>query len=64
MSVVWENFLKLGSNEAECKVCKKILKCQGGSTKGLHWHLQNVHNIDTKRPIQKHSGKYRKKRFC
>ena len=27
---------------AECKICKNILKCEGGSTKGLHVHLKSV----------------------
>lgn len=31
---------------AECKICSKILKCDGGSTKGLHVHLKSVHKID------------------
>ena len=36
---------------AECKSCRKVLKCEGGSTKGLHVHLRSAHQIDLlKRP--------------
>ena len=31
---------------AQCKACNKILKCDGGSTKGLHVHLKSAHQID------------------
>ena len=31
---------------AECKICSKILRCDGGSTKGLHVHLKSIHKID------------------
>ena len=31
---------------AQCKACNKILKCDGGSTKGLHVHLRSTHQID------------------
>ena len=35
-----------------CSICQKILKCVGGSTKGLQNHLNRVHNIiDVKRAI-------------
>ena len=26
--------------------CVKILRCDGGSTKGLHVHLKSIHKID------------------
>lgn len=38
-SVVWKEFTKLHENEAKCNICKKVLKCAGGSTSGLARHL-------------------------
>ena len=31
---------------AECKSCRKVFKCEGGSTNGLHVHLRSTHQID------------------
>ena len=31
---------------AQCKLCKKTLKCEGGSTKGLHMHIRSIHQIE------------------
>ena len=28
------------------KICKKIIKCDGGSTKGLHVHVKIIHQIE------------------
>ena len=52
-SFVWQHFEKIkNKEEAMCSICKKFLKCVDGSTKGLHNHLNGVHNIiDIKRPI-------------
>lgn len=37
---------------AQCKTCKKVMKCVGGSTSGLHNHQKSVHNVVTlKRPV-------------
>jgi len=52
-SFVWQHFEKIKNKEdAMCSICQKNLKCVGGSTKGLHNHLNGVHNIiDIKRII-------------
>jgi len=58
-SLVWDKFKKLKEAEAECTICQKVLKCVGGSTKGLQYHLQKVHNVDSKRPItEQNEGTY------
>ena len=44
---IWQHYRKsLCGKLAECKICKSILKCEGGSTKGLHVHLKSVHHIE------------------
>ena len=44
---IWQHFLRSESGKlAQCKVCKKVLKCDGGSTKGLHVHLKSTHQIE------------------
>ena len=44
---IWKFYLRADSGElAECKTCKKIIKCSGGSTKGLHTHQKTVHNVE------------------
>lgn len=46
---VWSHFLvdKSGASQAQCIKCKKILKTNGGSTKGLLTHLNVSHlNIE------------------
>jgi len=52
-SFVWQHFEKIKNKEdAMCSICQKKFKCVGGSTKGLHNHLNGVHNIiDIKRII-------------
>ena len=30
----------------EYKICKSILNCEGGLTKGLHVHLKSVHHME------------------
>jgi hypothetical protein len=44
---VWHYFLQ-GLNSAKCNIatCGKVIKCVGGSTKGLHTHLASKHDID------------------
>lgn len=43
-SAVWKHFLRSqDGNTAKCRVCKKVLKISGGSTKGLHVHLRSKH---------------------
>ena len=46
VSLVRDQFKKLKDAEAECTTCQKVLKCVGGSTKGLQYHLQKVQNFD------------------
>lgn len=53
-STVWEKFTKSGksgSDIATCNICKKALKCAGGSTSGLWTHLNSCHggDVPTKR---------------
>ena len=52
---IWTHYRRSNCGKfAECQICTKILKCDGGSTKGLHVHLKSVHNIDLmKRKIGK-----------
>ena len=38
-SAVWRDFTKLSENDAKCNICKKVLKCAGGSTSGLARYL-------------------------
>ena len=46
-SEIWKHFLKSVCGKlAQCKPCNKTLKCDGGSTKGLHVHLKSAHQID------------------
>ena len=46
-SEIWKHFLKSVCGKlAQCKACNKTLKCDGGSTKGLHVHLKSAHQID------------------
>ncbi|XP_073820237.1 uncharacterized protein [Musca autumnalis] len=44
MSDVWEYFIK-HNDSAECTICKKRLRRNGGSTSGLIRHLSQVHKI-------------------
>ena len=44
---IWTHYKRSNCGKfEECQICTKILKCDGGSTKGLHVHLKSVHNID------------------
>ena len=44
---IWVHYKRSScGNLAECKICKRNLKCHGGSTKGLHVHLKSSHNIE------------------
>ena len=46
-SKIWNHFKRSVCGKlAECNSCKKVLKCEGGSTKGLHNHLKSQHQID------------------
>jgi len=57
---IWNYFLRVKANDkfgekAKCIKCSKIYACTGGSTKGLHDHLQHAHSISlrmTKRPAE------------
>ncbi|CAG9829823.1 unnamed protein product [Diabrotica balteata] len=41
-SVVWEYFIKNENQTGTCKLCKKIIKCFGGTT-NLRQHLLRIH---------------------
>ena len=44
---IWNHYKRSRCGKlAECKICSKILRCDGGSTKGLHVHLKSIHKID------------------
>ena len=46
-SKIWNHFKhSVCGKLAECNSCKKVLKCEGRSTKGLHIHLKSQHQID------------------
>ena len=47
---IWTHYKRSScGNLPECNICKKNLKCHGGSTKGLHVHLKSC---------RCHSGQY------
>jgi hypothetical protein len=49
---IWQHFLreKMGQS-LQCKICNVIIKTVGGSTSGMHTHLQTKHKISVrKRP--------------
>jgi hypothetical protein len=42
----WHHFLRAQDGQsARCKKCSTVIKCAGGSTKGLHVHLKSVHGV-------------------
>ena len=44
---IWKYFKRSRCGKlAQCSSCSKQLKCEGGSTKGLHIHLRTIHKID------------------
>lgn len=46
-SLVWKYYLRaVDAQTAQCKICKKEFKTKGGSTKGLHVHLNSKHSIN------------------
>ena len=43
---IWQHFRRSKCGKpSECKICKKVIKCDGG-TKGLHVHLKTIHQIE------------------
>ncbi|XP_061670698.1 uncharacterized protein LOC133498181 [Syngnathoides biaculeatus] len=46
-SKVWEYFArsKESKDESECKICKKLIKCGGGSTSSMAAHVEKVHGL-------------------
>lgn len=45
-SQIWSHFRRSNCKSvAECKKCKAVLKCTGGSTKGLRGHCTSQHAI-------------------
>jgi len=57
-SNVWEHFEKRkdSNKEAICKLCKKSIKCDGGSTSGMISHLKLVHKILIKKAADNDAG--------
>jgi hypothetical protein len=49
---IWQHFLREKNGQsAQCKICEVIIKTFGGSTSGMHTHLQTKHKISIrKRP--------------
>lgn len=46
-SEVWQYYVRENQGQcARCSLCKAVLKTVGGSTKGLHTHLQTKHEIN------------------
>jgi BED zinc finger len=46
----WEYFLRERFGQcAQCKLCKVVIKTVGGSTKGLHIHLETKHSINVRK---------------
>ena len=44
---IWQHFKRLQCSKlAECQICKKVIKYDGGSTKGLHVHLKTIHEME------------------
>ena len=44
---IWQHFKRSRCGKLfECKICQKVIKCVGGSTKGLHVHLKTIHQIE------------------
>ena len=42
---IWQHYLReKKGNKAKCKECSVIVKCEGGSTSGLHTHQRTKHN--------------------
>ena len=51
--IVWQYFdrgisksFKGATDEAKSKNCAAVIKCTGGSTSGLHQHLESKHSIE------------------
>lgn len=50
---MWSQFDRVNKQIAKCRICKKQIKCELGSTSGLHSHLKLMHKIQPlKRPVQ------------
>ena len=46
-TTIWEHFRRTTCGKlAQCKLCKKTFKCEGGSTKGLHMHIRSIPQIE------------------
>jgi hypothetical protein len=46
---LWEYFTKSSKGTALCNICKKKLRNAGGSTSGLHYHLNSQHKINLRK---------------
>ena len=49
---IWQYYLREKKGQrAQCKACSLVVKCEGGSTSGLHTHQRTKHAADLlKRP--------------
>ena len=45
VSYVWSHFDK-DANSGICKLCSRKIKCNGGTTSGLKYHLRYVHKLE------------------
>ena len=47
---IWQHFLREKNGQsAQCKICTVIIKTVGGSTSGMHTHLQTKHKISIRK---------------
>ena len=53
----YANYFDINENKAECLTCGAIIKCQGGTTNGMKYHAEKIHNIDfeNEKNIEKNS---------
>ena len=42
-NILWDQFEKKEDGKAQCKICKSVLGCRGGTTSGLIKHLESKH---------------------
>ena len=49
MSDIWNYYVKLVGNKAKCKICKKEVARNQGSTSSMRKHLKHMHPVDYKK---------------
>ena len=62
-SDVWNYFSKCNKDEAKCNKCEKVLKCTGGSTSSLNYHLETSHAETTNEMNQGDKKKTKERRI-